>query len=146
MSYSPKHDSPDKKKKQKILVISLLAVFAVIIVISLIFIIRGATDNTPQTYGTRHDVQILPGGGENVSEVTGTWTSDNVTVMTFDGEGRGTMHTAVDDYQFAYSAQDGKLAIDFDFDGSDDTEFTYSVNGDTLDMKRGTQEYHLKKQ
>lgn len=97
------------------------------------------------TTGSRHDITVIEGGGASASEVTGSWKLDNVTVYMFDGRGRGVMLTAVDNYTFLYSAQDGKLAIDFDSDGGADREYSYVVSGDSLTLTNGEQKFEFKR-
>ena len=148
-------------KKQKILVIVILAVLAVIIVVGLIFIFvpgagsgggkadggyvpetqDGTTIITPYydngilpTSGSRHDVAVIDGGGSSADELTGTWDLDGTTIYLFDGQGRGVMLTGVDNYTFLYSAQDGKLCVDMDFDGGTDREYAYSISDDRLTL------------
>ena len=97
------------------------------------------------TSGNRHDVTVIEGGGASVSEIEGIWSLDGVTIYEFDGLGRGIMLTAVDNYTFVYSAQDGKLIVDFDVDDAKDGEFAYHINGDKLTMSRGGRDYELTK-
>ncbi len=97
------------------------------------------------TTGHRHDITVISGGGTDAAEVTGTWKLDDVTIYMFDGKGRGIMLTAVNNYTFLYSAQDGKLAIDFDSDGGADREYQYVINGDRLTMTFGNQKFEFKK-
>lgn len=171
-SNNTKTDKPRDKKK--IAIISIIAVLAVVVIVILIFALKPAADpgvsvNSNKSYvpetqsettfitkyydngvlptsGERHDITIIYGGGANASDVEGSWSLDDVTVYEFDGQGRGIMLTAVDNYTFLYSAENGKLGIDLDTDGGNDFEYTYSVNGDTLTMTRGGKTYTLTKQ
>ncbi len=97
------------------------------------------------TSGNRHDVEVIKGGGRNASEVEGIWSLDGNTVYEFDGRGRGIMLTAVDNYTFVYSAENGDLVVDFDIDDAMDARYTYTVSGDTLTLSRGGQEYKFTK-
>lgn len=167
MSYSPKHDTDqtaartsadkpamDPKKKQKIGVIVLLAVLGVIVIVMLVLILKPSGPNPSPLYpdgvlptsGTRHEVHVLPNGGKDAMEVNGLWRLDQVTLYEFDGYGRGIMHTAVDDYSFVYSAQDGLLEIDYDTDNGQDTEYTYVIDGDSLTISRGETVYQFTKE
>ena len=97
------------------------------------------------TSGNRHDVEVISGGGKNVSELEGIWDLDGNTIYEFDGRGRGIMLTSVDNYTFVYSAENGELIVDFDIDDAMDARFTYTLGGDTLTLSRGGQEYRFTK-
>lgn len=112
----------------------------------------GTTNITPYykngvvpTSADRHDITLAPNGGANASELLGTWKLDQGTTYMFDGKGRGIMLTGVDNYTFAYSAQDGKLGIDMDTATGSDFEYDYSVSGDTLTMTRDGRSFTLTK-
>ncbi|MBQ3266169.1 MAG: hypothetical protein IJH07_10380 [Ruminococcus sp.] len=156
--------SDGDKKKQKVLIIVILAVLAIIIAAALIFIFvpgaesgvgklfGGSGGYVPETQdgttiispyyengilptsGERHDIEIIYGGGTNADELLGTWDLDGNTIYKFDGQGRGIMLTGVDNYTFIYSAQNGKLGIDMDSDGSVDREYSYTITGDKLTL------------
>lgn len=165
----------DSKKMNKILVVILLVVLAIVIAAAAIFIFvpgaeqgvsnlfGGQSGYVPETQdgttiisqyynngilptsGTRHDVDVISGGGASAAELTGVWKLDEVTVYEFDGKGRGIMLTAVDNYTFIYSAQDGKLAIDYDLDGGTDRLYDYTVNGNKLTLTLDTQKFEFTK-
>lgn len=97
------------------------------------------------TSGSRHDVEVISGGGKNASEVEGVWDLDGNTIYEFDGRGRGIMLTSVDNYTFVYSAENGELLIDMDIDGAIDTRYTYTLSGDTLTLSRGGSEFKFTK-
>lgn len=112
----------------------------------------GTTNITPYykngvlpTSADRHDITLAPNGGANASEVLGTWRLDQGTTYMFDGRGRGIMLTGVDNYTFAYSAENGKLGIDMDTAVGNDFEYDYSVSGDTLTMTRDGRSFTLTK-
>ena len=158
-------------KLNKALIIAILAVLAIIIAAAMILVFvpgaesglsnlfSGNSGYVPETQsettiltkyyengilptsGSRHDVDVIEGGGANASELEGSWRLDKVTVYEFDGLGRGIMLTAVDNYTFIYSAQDGKLAIDYDGDGGTDRLYDYVIEGDKLTLTLGTQKY-----
>ena len=164
------------KKKQKILIIAIIAVLVIVIVAALVLIfIPGAesgfgkifsgTDSyVPETQngttiisqyyqngvlptsGDRHDVNVINGGGRNASDLEGKWSLDDVTIYEFDGLGRGIMLTGVDNYTFLYSAEDGKLCIDYDIDGGTDKEYDYTIDGDTLTPTSGSKTYVFTKE
>lgn len=170
--------SASDAKKQKGLVIAIVAVLVVIVVVALTFIlapsdgsflgIPGAGvipnqyvpetqsettiltqyyhDGILPTSGSRHDIDVINGGGANASDLLGSWRLDKITVYMFDGAGRGMMLTDVDNYSFMYSAQDGKLDIDFDVDKGNDFEYDYSLDGDTLTITRNEQTFVLTKE
>lgn len=170
MSASTKRPSDDRGKKissaegkKKILIAVILIALIVAVAVILIVFTRGgeSAENAPEsqggtsiisqyyedgvlpTAGDRHDVISIEGGGTSASEFLGTWKLDEITVYKFDGHDRGIMLTAVDNYTFVYSAQDGKLNIDFDYDGATDSEYTYSIDGDKLTMSRSGMDYVL---
>ncbi len=165
MSYSPKHDSsadravkkasPDAKKKQNIGLIALVAVLAVVVIVVVALLVRPDNsvkssplypDGVLPTSGNRHDVQLAPNGGKDAMEVNGLWRLDKVTLYEFDGYGRGILHTGVDDYSFAYSAENGFVEIDFDTDNGRDSEYSYVLDGDTMTFTRGDSSYTLTKE
>lgn len=165
----------DKKKKKQIIIIAVLVVLALIVVAALIFIfvpgaesgvgnlLTGKTEYVPETEdettiisqyyvngvlptsGNRHDVTVINGGGASVSELEGKWSFDGNTIYMFNGKGRGIMLTAVDNYTFMYSAENGKLIIDFDIDDAMDSEYTYTHSGEKLIMSRGGVDYEFDK-
>ena len=112
----------------------------------------GTTNITPYykngvlpTSSDRHDITLAPNGGANASELLGTWKLDQGTTYMFDGKGKGIMLTGVDNYTFAYSAENGKLGIDMDTATGSDFEYDYSVSGDTLTMTRDGRSFTLTK-
>lgn len=112
----------------------------------------GTTNITPYykngvvpTSADRHDITLAPNGGANASELLGTWKLDQGTTYMFDGKGKGIMLTGVDNYTFAYSAENGKLGIDMDTAAGSDFEYDYSVSGDTLTMTRDGRSFTLTK-
>lgn len=161
----------DVKKKQKILIVVILCVLAVIIAAALILIFvpgaesgvtrlfGGNSGYVPETQdgttiisgyyengvlptsGSRHDIDVIYGGGANADELLGTWDIDGNTIYKFDGRGRGIMLTGVDNYTFLYSAENGKLAIDMDSDGGVDREYNYTISGNKLTLDGGG--YHF---
>lgn len=161
MSNSPKHEPTaaavtDEKKKQQITIVVIVAVLAVIAIVALVFILKpsgGGTSSSPlypdgviPTSGSRHDVSVLPDGGADAGELGGKWRIDKNTVYEFDGYGRGILHTAVDDYSFAYSAEDGHLNIDFDTDKGNDRDYKYTVEGETLTISLDDAVYTMTKE
>ena len=163
--------SAKQKKTNRILIIILLVVLALIIAGALILafvpgaesgiasIFTGNSGYVPETQdgttiisqyyengvlptsGDRHDVSVINGGGASASELEGVWDLDGNTIYEFDGRGRGIMLTAVDNYTFVYSAQNGELIVDFDIDDAMDAKYSYSISGNTLTMSRGGQTY-----
>ena len=125
--------------KKKILIAVILVALAVAVALILFVFTRvyNAQDNTTAT--------TVESGGTPASELEGIWKLDDITAYEFDGHDRGVMLTAVDNYTFAYTAQDGKLNIDFDYEGATDSEYTYTINGDKLTMSRNGKDYELTK-
>lgn len=171
MSASTKRPADDKEKmtssaerKKKILIAVILVALVVAVAVILIVFAGGKlAENVPNsqdgttiitkyyengvlpTSGDKHDVTVIEGGGTSAAELEGIWKLDEITVYEFDGRDRGIMLTAVDNYTFVYSAQDGKLNIDFDYDGATDSEYTYAIDGDKLTMSRSGMDYELTK-
>ena len=155
-----KHATPTpdtKKKQQRTIVIGVVAALAIVIVVMAVLLINGGKNSQQTTSplypngvlptsGTRHDVDLLPNGGKDAMEVSGLWRLDQITLYEFDGYGRGIMHTAVDDYSFAYSAQDGVMEIDFDVDNGRDIEYHYVISGDSMTLTSGDASYKFTKE
>ena len=97
------------------------------------------------TSGNRHDVEVIEGGGKDAAEIEGIWDLDGNTIYEFDGRGRGIMLTAIDNYTFVYSAENGELIVDFDIDDAMDARYTYTLAGDTLTLSSGGREYKFTK-
>lgn len=97
------------------------------------------------TAADRHDINIIPNGGANASDLLGKWKLDQGTTYMFDGQGRGIMLTGVDNYTFVYSAENGKLGIDMDTITGNDYEYDYTISGDTLTMTRDGNTFTLTK-
>ena len=103
------------------------------------------------TSGSRHDVTLETDGGADAMAVIGNWHLDKGTAYSFDGYGRGVMITPVENYTFAYSAQNGHLIIDFDVDNGMDSDYTYvigvdNLGKDILTLKRDDKEYKFTKE
>ena len=146
-----------KKKQQRTIVIGAVAVLAIVVIVMVVLLLKGGTSSRQttsplypngvlSTSGSRHAVVLLPNGGKDAMEVSGLWRLDQITLYEFDGYGRGIMHTAVDDYSFAYSAQDGVLEIDFDVDNGRDIEYHYVISGDTMTLTNGESSYKFTKE
>lgn len=146
-----------KKKQQRTIVIGAVAVLAIVVIVMVVLLLKGGTSSRQTTSplypngvlptsGSRHDVVLLPNGGKDAMEVSGLWRLDQITLYEFDGYGRGIMHTAVDDYSFAYSAQDGVLEIDFDVDNGRDIEYHYVISGDAMTLTNGESSYKFTKE
>lgn len=100
-------------------------------------------DGILPTAADRHDIHLIEGGGADAGELYGKWELDQATTYMFDGQGRGIMLTGVDNYTFNYSAENGKLGIDFDTINGSDFEYDYTVSGDKLTMTRGSSTFNL---
>lgn len=167
-------NSADSKKK-KALIIVIVAVLVVIIAAALVFIfIPGAESGIAGIFGgkpayvpetqdgttiitpyyqngilpsaaDRHDVQVIKGGGANGSDLLGKWQMGEHDTYLFDGQGRGIILTGVDNYTFTYSAESGKLRIDYDGQNGSDFEYDYTLSGDKMTWTRSGQTYDLTK-
>lgn len=118
----------------------------------------GTTNLTPYyengilpTAADRHDITIIYGGGANGADLLGRWQVNDHDTYIFDGQGRG-IFLALDnngeinkEFTFTYSAENGKLGIDYDGENGSDYEFDYTLVGDTLTLSRSGQTYTMKR-
>ena len=88
---------------------------------------------------------VIKGGGANGSDLLGKWQMGDHDTYLFDGQGRGIILTGVDNYTFTYSAENGKLRIDYDGQNGSDFEYDYTLNGDKMTWTRGGKTYDLTK-
>ncbi len=62
----------------------------------------------------------------------GTWSYDDVTIYSFDGNGHGILQLPLNTYEFSYIIEGGKVKIDFSDDSAEDKEYDYSVSDGVL--------------
>ena len=80
------------------------------------------------------------------TQLNGTFAYDEVTVYVFDGAGKGTMHTAVDDYAFTYTVRWHTVAIDYENEAAKDRKYSFELTEDMLTLIQGDTRYLLHKQ
>ena len=145
--YAPKHNSGKisaEDKKKRTLIVVLVIVVAALIAAAVLFIggvfspSRG-TGSLAAYYGDPADNSAY------ISAFKGTWKIDSITSYEFDGAGKGTMHTAVDDYSFAYAANAERVKFDFDDPKAADHEYEYSLSGSNLTLRRQGVTYPMTK-
>lgn len=66
------------------------------------------------------------------NDLIGSWSLDDVTIYSFEGNGHGEMNLPLNTYEFSYVAEEDKIKIDFTDDNAEDREYSYMVSGDTL--------------
>jgi len=62
----------------------------------------------------------------------GTWTIDTVTMYEFDGKGNGKLILPSHEYKFIYKILNNEIFIDFENEGSKDSNYQFSVNDTVL--------------
>ncbi|MBQ3285784.1 MAG: hypothetical protein IJH40_09120 [Ruminococcus sp.] len=108
-------------------------------------------DGVLPTSSDRHDIDIIYGGGANGADLYGTWKMNDHDTYIFDGLGRGIFLAVNKDgnidfkFTFVYSAQDGKLGIDYDGDNGEDRFYDYTIDGDTMTLTFNGNTYTLEK-
>lgn len=68
------------------------------------------------------------------NDLTGRWSLDDVTVYSFDDNGRGEMVLPLNTYEFSYVVEGDKIKIDFINENAEDREYSYLISSDTLTM------------
>ena len=105
-----------------------------------------AEDLTPEAFETL-PAELLE--NQASADITGTWTVDGITTYRFDENGKGELLLPEHTYSFDYTAEENELTLEFDNDRIKTAVFTFTVEDDTLNLKRekemGTSEYTLEK-
>ena len=117
---SPKRKAAIKRRKrQRTVIASLLAL--IFIVIFIVLICKGCA-----------------GGKKDLSVLQGTWYYDQYTEYEFDGKGNGCMCIdKTNHYEFTYDIDGDTLKVDYALDYVTDCEYTYTVDGDKLTLVGG---------
>ena len=117
---SPKRKAAIKRRKrQRTVIASLLAL--IFIVIFIVLICKGCA-----------------GGKKDLSVLQGTWYYDQYTEYEFDGKGNGCMCIdKTNHYEFTYDIDGDTLKVDYALDYVTDCEYTYTVDGDKLTLLGG---------
>ena len=133
-----KQTGAEQKKNNKLILYICLGIAVVVFVVAAVLFIKGSvTPNTDNGQAADNSVYI--------SAFKGKWDVDKITSYEFDGAGKGVMHTAIDDYDFSYTADSAKLYVDFVSQDADDTQYTYRINGNDLVLTRWGVEYAMTK-
>lgn len=113
--YKGAHDKNwqhDKTRKLNIpLMIGIVIAAAAFIAVGVIFLVKGMKPS---------------------DSLKGTWSYDDVTTYTFDGEGHGSLVLPLNTYEFSYTVGDGVLSIDFTDEKAEDRSYTYFLSDDVL--------------
>ena len=117
---SPKRKAAIKRRKrQRTVIASLLAL--IFIVIFIVLICKGCA-----------------GGKKDLSVLQGTWYYDQYTEYEFDGKGNGCMCIdKTNHYEFTYDIDGDTLKVDYALDYVTDCEYTYTVDGEKLTLLGG---------
>ena len=103
------------------------------------------------TSADRHDITVIKGGGANGADFYGKWKMNDHDTYIFDGEGRGIFlainkNGGIDaQFTFLYSAENGKLGIDYDGANGADYEYDYTIDGANMTWIRSGNTYTLEK-
>ena len=117
---SPKRKAAIKRRKrQRAVIASLLAL--IFIVIFIVLICKGCA-----------------GGKKDLSVLQGTWYYDQYAEYEFDGKGNGCMCIdKTNHYEFTYDIDGDTLKVDYALYYVTDCEYTYTVDGDKLTLVGG---------
>lgn len=107
-----------KRKLKKKYLIILILIFAILVIFATIKIIT-----RPRS-----------------PKIVGSWTTDGITVYTFNKDNTGLLSVSLTDYEFTYKIEENKLYIDFENERSVDSTYEFNLDGDKLTLKgeRGT--------
>lgn len=68
-------------------------------------------------------------------ELKGTWTTDDVTIYEFFGNGKGLMKLPNSEYSFSYILHKNQVYIDFEDEKAKDSDYEYSLENEKLILK-----------
>ena len=145
---APNRPASGNKKNNKLLFYVCLGIAIVVFVVAAVLFIKGTMGGSSQTGG-----QGIQGDASSdnaalqvfIKELEGKWKVDEITSYEFDGAGKGVMHTAIDDYDFTYTADGFKLNIDFVSPDGEDSQYNYTLSGDQLVFTRWGVDYPMTK-
>lgn len=123
------------------LIVSLIVLLALFIVFCVVVFVNPQQEKTvnPETKSESTDIV-------RTGDLKSVYRLDEVTIYEFDSEGRGILYTDVNSYGFSYIIDKDKVILDFDDERATDKTYTFSLNGDVLTLKGGTQTYNLKRE
>ena len=131
---SVEEGAPVKHKNGNSLYIVMVAVFVLIAIMGAMFV-----------------TGVIPGFGSSSGSTgdpapfKGKWSIDGVTFYSCDGVSKGTMTTAISEYDFKYDVSDTHVYIDYYDDSCEDSSFLYSFKGSTLTLTRWGVDYVMTK-
>ncbi len=79
-------------------------------------------------------VIFLVKGIKPSDSLKGTWSYDDVTTYTFNGEGHGSLVLPLNTYDYTYKAENGVLLLDFTDDAVEDKEYSYQLSEGVLTL------------
>lgn len=83
------------------------------------------------------------------ADITGFWTLDGTTNYRFEEDGIGALTLPEHEFSFSYTVEEDELTLEFNDAGIDTTVFTFTLEDDTLILKRveeaGIAEFTLEK-
>ncbi len=114
-----------KKKKTKLLLPLCIAVVIIIaIVISIPLFKKITTKKDP---------------------IIGSWTTDGVTIYTFNEDNTGVLKVSLSEYEFTYTKDKESIFIDFKNERSEDVKYTYTLKDDKLVLKSVNGTFNFKR-
>ena len=94
----------------------------------------GASIASVPLLGMMHLAKGCSGGTD---ALVGTWEFDGTTTYSFDGSGSGAMELPSISYDFTYTIDGNKLMIDYANESVRDSEYEFTVDGNTLTLIGG---------
>lgn len=112
-------NADNRKKSGLIVLCCVLSVFVICLVVGVMLFAGGDRDIT---YSTNETNNLL----------AGTWSYDEVTVYTFDGDGHGTLQLPLSTYEFDYVIEGDTVTLNFADESVEDRRYSYTLSGDVL--------------
>ena len=82
-------------------------------------------------------ILLAKGCSGGTDALAGTWEFDGTTTYSFDGSGSGAMELPSISYDFTYTIAGNKLMIDYANESVRDSEYEFTVDGNTLTLIGG---------
>ena len=82
-------------------------------------------------------ILLAKGCSGGTDALAGTWEFDGTTTYSFDGSGSGAMELPSISYDFTYTIDGNKLMIDYANESVRDSEYEFTVDGNTLTLIGG---------
>ena len=76
-------------------------------------------------------------------KLSGSWTSDGVTIYEFNGKGEGKLLTSISSYNFSYKIKKNRVYIDFKEEKIEDTDYEFYIENGKLELKEDNKTYNL---